>query len=312
MSTVKEISEKIVDVLDKNRRKRVAGNYSSESSVSEIEKFVALNQTIKLVLPCFHFKSINKDSVLTDLPDAAEYIAIKNLEALCDGINKIYSPGCQLTIIHEGRIIKKEIGIAPSDEVINQYVKQLHQFTKHPSIKFHTIKDYFPQINSYSEMRERFYIDFAPSLAEIDQMIEKDENVRNRYVSYKCFCFNEYTPVLLKDATTTQKKELSKKLAKDLLQEYFGFSKLVAQHHNDAIRLSIFGHAPGVAKFGINLIPGGSQFGAPWFNTLVKKLDGTYELMKKVEAVRRGYQLVLNHNQQPWCYVERVICDTRH
>src|SRR5579872_2138688 len=95
-----------------------------------------------MLLPAFHCKSINPDSVLGTTPDGAEEEAIKNLEGICNEIQAIYGPGCELLILHEGHFYS-DIKIVPPDDVIDVYEDCIHKMTKCPMIHFTNIMNDF-------------------------------------------------------------------------------------------------------------------------------------------------------------------------
>lgn len=73
--------------------------------LATINEFVAAGDPIRMCLPAFPFKSVNKvEKAFGILPDKAEEIALGRLNTMCSRIEEIYEPGAQLTIISDGLV----------------------------------------------------------------------------------------------------------------------------------------------------------------------------------------------------------------
>ena len=70
-----------------------------------VEGQVEAGQPIKMILPSFPWKSINRvDKVTGALPDLGEELSLARLNALCEDIKKIYLHGAEVTIATDGLV----------------------------------------------------------------------------------------------------------------------------------------------------------------------------------------------------------------
>ena len=77
--------------------------------------WVDRNLPVKYVLPCFPFKSGNTTSkTLGKLPDMAEFVALRRLDAFCRRIEEFYPPGAEITLFTDGRVYAEAFEI-PDD-----------------------------------------------------------------------------------------------------------------------------------------------------------------------------------------------------
>src|SRR5262249_46960540 len=157
------IADNLLIIFDKYQRKKDPINYQTELFQKQLLGYINKEQPIKMFLPAFHSKSINSRSVLSQLPDYAEYIAVKNLKNLCKEIEAVYPGGCELMLFHEAYLFV-DIGIVPSDDVIDQYLQKLYSYIEHKSIQGSSLKTIYPQLNCNKKMRFRFMEDYAPSM----------------------------------------------------------------------------------------------------------------------------------------------------
>jgi len=73
--------------------------------VAPVEAHVLKNETVRMVLPAFPFKSPNrKDKVLGNLPDLGEELALMHLNGLCESIAEVYEPGATVVIASDGLV----------------------------------------------------------------------------------------------------------------------------------------------------------------------------------------------------------------
>jgi pyoverdine/dityrosine biosynthesis protein Dit1 len=68
-----------------------------------VEHYVRKNESVKMVLPAFPFKSPNrKDKVMGSLPDLGEELALQHLNGLGESIAEVYGPGATTFIVSDG------------------------------------------------------------------------------------------------------------------------------------------------------------------------------------------------------------------
>jgi len=76
-----------------------------EKFLPRVEEQVRKQQTVKMIMPSFPWKSINRvDKVTGALPDLGEELAIARLNALCVDIGKVYEHGAEVHIATDGLV----------------------------------------------------------------------------------------------------------------------------------------------------------------------------------------------------------------
>lgn len=113
VKTIKAISEDVVCVLERYRLPHpsdVSKTWGAKKKfLVQVEKFVAQNEPVCMVLPAFPFKSPNKTTkVLGDLPDKGEEIALQHLDGLCKAIADVYPGGAKVFIVSDGLMYNGE------------------------------------------------------------------------------------------------------------------------------------------------------------------------------------------------------------
>ncbi len=261
--------------------------------------FISRGKTIKFVLPAFPCKSPNvKDKVLGVLPDKGEEVALNNLSAFCNKIKLVYSPGCELVIVSDGRVFADIVGVP--DEIVSLYDFSLRELSTGSSIKFISLDDFF-SLNTSDDMRQKLLQLYGKSLEEIRKEILTSEDKRKLYCGLTRFLVEDTGLVEDKSKSTVQKECKTKALS--MMQRNSAYSALVKEKLPDHIRLSIHPHSNAGEKFGINLISCGDEWGTPWHNVAVKMKNGVYKLIKRREAEALGYGLV-EENGRPSYFVE--------
>lgn len=80
---------------------------------------------VEFALPAFPCKTTNPEKAASTLPDGAEYEALANLQAFCDKIQQVYSPGCYINIVSDGHVFSDCQGT--DDDVVHAYNSHLKQ-----------------------------------------------------------------------------------------------------------------------------------------------------------------------------------------
>lgn len=223
------------------------------------------------------------------------------MKKLCSDINDTYEPGCKLLISHEGHFYT-DINITPSDTTIEDYEKKIHEMTNLDLITYVApMKDITKK--DYPEARTIIFNRYMPDLSEVETLIQNDEKIKERYVAYKAFIMSEFMPVLHSTSSTSEGKHLAKPLAIQWIQRYLTYKKVCKDNYRDYFQLSILSHRSLYNSFSINLLPNHPYCGTPWFNTLLKKNNGTFDMIKKHVGIASGYQTIYKHGV-PWYFSE--------
>lgn len=103
-----QIAEDVLSVIESYRLKASPFDpkvipQARETFLPIIQRAVEKQAPLSLTLPAFPFKSPNaEEKVLGVLPDKAEEVSLKHLQAFCDNIKDTYVHGAELTIVSDG------------------------------------------------------------------------------------------------------------------------------------------------------------------------------------------------------------------
>ena len=128
------VTHRILDVLQRYGQHLGGEDNGSEHAMwagrgmfaPKIEKYIAAEQSIKLVLPSFPWKSVSvhpsfSECVLTStkinriekvtgsMPDFGEELALTRLDNLCNDIAEVYEHGAQVTIASDGLVFNGKL-----------------------------------------------------------------------------------------------------------------------------------------------------------------------------------------------------------
>lgn len=233
-----------------------------DSLSKKIDHIISEEKELKIYLPGFPFKSINRTKCISNSPDLGEYLALITLEHIAATIAAIY-PYISITIISDGYPYKTIVD--PTDDEIKYYHDQLKVLVSN-----------FPHLNfqdglslgggSYSPEDLRAAV-ACEKLALWTQ--ENEETLTDMQMFIKRDC-------ALLDMPAGQVKAISTAVMLGSTQ-YGQFLKKYFPE-SDYIRLSVHPHADVSKKLGINLIYG--HKGTPWHNAVI--IDG-----KKISLTSR-------------------------
>jgi len=102
-------SKLIVSILERYRMSNGEPEYKPlgvvSKFISQIERYIARDEPVCMVLPAFPFKSANKTTkVLGTLPDKGEEVALRHLNGLCKAIEEVYKYGAMVYIVSDGLV----------------------------------------------------------------------------------------------------------------------------------------------------------------------------------------------------------------
>ena len=73
--------------------------------LTQIERYIARNEPVCMVLPAFPFKSANKTTkILGPFSDKGEEVALRHLNRFCQGIDEMYMYGARVYIVSDGLV----------------------------------------------------------------------------------------------------------------------------------------------------------------------------------------------------------------
>lgn len=107
--TTDNTSNLIVSILERFRMSDGEGERKALGVVpkflAQIERCIARDEPVCMVLPAFPFKSVNKTTkVLGSLPDKGEEVALRHLDHMCQAIREVYKYGARVYIVSDGLV----------------------------------------------------------------------------------------------------------------------------------------------------------------------------------------------------------------
>ncbi|KAH6616647.1 Pyoverdine/dityrosine biosynthesis protein-domain-containing protein [Boeremia exigua] len=322
-----ETSQRILDVIlrykspiPKNSPNR--GDEGALKFLGLIYRSVKNNETVRMVLPAFPFKSPNSSvKVLGTLPDKAEDIALAHLNGLCAAIEDIYSPGAVLTIVSDGLVYNDLLGV--SDQTVWTYGQSLRQLTKtkgYTHIEFARLKDLLGIASLRDDVDEMTYAATAPSIRLAlmqrygtinwdaitnESYVNNDENKRLTYCGYLKFLALDLadTYPIGPERTKSAFKRGVETIAKSMLKRGEAFARAVRENYSDHVRLSIH-PSTGEDKISINVLPVEKVL-TPWHSTIAIKVDGTVLAGQRQSFEEDTNMELVSENGRPSYFRER-------
>ncbi|KAK0674590.1 Pyoverdine/dityrosine biosynthesis protein-domain-containing protein [Cercophora samala] len=268
---------------------------------------VRANQTIKMCLPAFPFKSPNdKCKVLGRLPDMAEQFALAHLNGLCAAVGDIYPPGAELTIISDGLVYNDLLGVP--DRHVWAYGQALRDLAVEKgfssNIKFSRLQDLLHVFPGNNDLDEIAYVSNATEFRrallntfgrpDFDASAEVccNEDTCMTYRGYIKFLETDLKHVypLGSDRSRSKFKKGTEYIAKNMLLRGDAFARAVRERFPNHLRLSIHPKGAGAAASGnakgkgksqtnvklpISLLPNTNPGTTPWHCCLGLQADGT-------------------------------------
>ncbi len=293
-----EITNEILELLCSS------SNFTSESLCRsdlnplhhyKISTAVANKEVITFVLPAFPAKSGNRNKTLSNLPDYAEYMALKNLDDLMRSIGKIYEPGARMIICSDGRVFSDLVGISEEDvSLYKDELKSIIQTFHLNTLGFYDLEDEYGDKISFDKMRNKLESQYAKPLCFLKEEVKSKPSTTFLFNGIHRFIKEDYMYVY-SDLSKNQITKLSKESAYKVVQRSDAWGALVGRRFPHAFRLSIHPQSIESEKFPINLIKENSGWGTPWHRVAVKSGE-RIKLMKHKEVLELGIPLKKENN----------------
>ncbi|MFH8985388.1 L-tyrosine/L-tryptophan isonitrile synthase family protein, partial [Streptomyces varsoviensis] len=267
--------------------------------LAQIRRFTSAGEPVLFTLPGFPCKSPNPAKVLGHLPDEGERLSLAFLDRLCARVGEVYAPGARMLICSDGHIFGDLINVP--DAHIDAYGDALRTMIRRAGLRHldtFDLREVYGDL-PYDEKRARATTAYAPALATLRALTRTDEETTRLY--------RGITRFLVEDATghTGSRSALqreSRARAYGVIARSRAWGDLIADRHPRSVRLSIHPQRPGAAKFGIRLLESADAWATPWHSTVLRRRDGSAELMRRADAERLG-RLVLRDGR-PSHYAE--------
>ncbi|MFD7664781.1 L-tyrosine/L-tryptophan isonitrile synthase family protein [Streptomyces sp. NPDC059788] len=270
----------------------------------QLERLVAARRPIRLTLPGFPCKSPNPAKVIGRLPDEGERLALRFLDGLCARIAERYAPGAQLVICSDGHVFSDLIGVPdPHVDAYNDALRAMIRTAALPHLGTFDLRDVYGELPCDAK-RERVIHRYAPSLdalrAETRDTAAGDGEALRLYRGITRFLFEDTTGF---DGTRSALQRVCRDRAYGVIRRSRAWGALIAEHHPDAVRLSIHPQPRGAAKFGIRLLDAPDVWMTPWHACVLREADGRVRLMRAADAAERGR--LVRRDGRPSHYVRR-------
>ncbi|KAF3761910.1 hypothetical protein M406DRAFT_220966, partial [Cryphonectria parasitica EP155] len=268
------------------------------------------NQAIRLILPAFPWKSVNKvDKVTGILPDLGEELALYRLNQMCEDIRAVYPLGGQVHIATDGLVFDDVVGIPDEDTwAYGEGLLAMAREHNLKNIRLMRVMDIF----GYTEgktLDQELYLSLAESCRkeilakygrteeEVRQMMKDDPDTLLTYRGFIHFLEADlkYSPVTAatKAISGNQYRKTVKKVAIQMMIRAESFTKLLQARCADYVRLSIH-PSTGAVKLSVPLVVQGSGAfpRSPWHSSLAMAVDGSYSTVP-ARDVRETHDLIL-------------------
>ncbi|POX56478.1 pyoverdine biosynthesis protein PvcA [Streptomyces sp. Ru71] len=253
-----------------------------------IAAFVRAEAPVVFTLPGFPCKSPNPAKVLGHLPDQGERLSLRFLHSLCAQIERIHPPGAHVIICSDGHIFGDLIGVP--DDRIDAYADELRRLTR-PDLSHLSVFDLRDVLGDLSHDAKRAHVHerYAPPLQTLRAELRTDAAALALYRGITRFLVEDTADW---PGTRSALQRACRERAYGVIQRSRAWGALIAEHHPHAVRLSIHPQPAGAPKFGIRLLDTPDAWTTPWHATALHRRDGTWTLVPRHEAARRG-RLVL-------------------
>ncbi|PSR80684.1 Pyoverdine/dityrosine biosynthesis protein-domain-containing protein [Coniella lustricola] len=278
-------------------------------------------QAIRLILPAFPWKSVNKvDKVTGALPDLGEELALYRLNQLCEDIKSVYPLGGEVYIATDGLLFDDVVGI--SDAETWHYGEGLVQMAREhnlSNIRLMRVMDILNMttdkvldqelyLSLAGKCRETILSSYGRTEEEVRQMMKDDPDTLTTYRGFITFLEQDlrFSPVTAasKAISGSQYRKTVKKVAIQMMVRAESFTKLLQDRCTDYVRLSIH-PSTGAVKLSIPLVVQGSGAfpRSPWHSSVALAVDGTYRTVPARE-VRETHDLILRDGR-PYYFREK-------
>lgn len=310
--------------------------------VDRVKAQIAKGEAIRLILPAFPWKSVNKvDKVTGVLPDLGEELALHRLNQMCEDIRTAYTPGGQVCIATDGLVFDDVVGISDEDTwAYSQGLVDMAQEHGLDNVKLLRVMDILGYTGDRTldktlylalaqRCREELLLHYGQTEEEVRQMMKDDQDTLSTYCGFVRFLEADlrFSPVTArsKAISGSQYRKTVKKVAIQMMVRAESFTKLLQARCPDYVRLSIH-PSTGAAKLSIPLVVQGSgDFPrSPWHSSVAVAADGSYRTVHKrdvaathdlVHGGRHGRPYYYREKSPLWDWLDEdadMVCEPRY
>ena len=261
----------------------------------KVQKAMAENVPIPLVLPAFPAKSANRNKVTGVLPDFGEELALRFLQERCDAIAAIYEPGAHIVICSDGRVFSDVVGVA--DDHVTNYREALIEMIerlKLPSLQVFDLDDVRPN-EDFDATRLWLMENYGEPLELLEERTKSHDHHQQLFNGIHRFLFEDLVDSQ-PELSRTQARKQSKASAYEVIRRSNAWSRLVDEFFSAALRLSIHPHTAHSEKIGILLGDADDLWLTPWHGVALLR-DDRYVLTRRSQAEEYGASLVTRNGR---------------
>jgi pyoverdine/dityrosine biosynthesis protein Dit1 len=259
----------------------------------KILRAIERREPIPLVLPAFPAKSPNRDKTLSHLPDLGDKLALRSLHQMCEQIRAVYEPGAELLICSDGHVFADLVRIP--DEHVTEYGQLLREYAREElgeGVSFLDLDDIFEDVDDFDSLREELLIGFGESLRELRLRIKQDPAALAMYRGITRFLFEDFLGLPEFEGMSRRAvQKQARRYAYRVIQRSNAWSRLIAEHHAHALRLSIHPQPRVSEKIGVIMLLSDDVWRTPWHSVAVETEQG-FRLMPRHEAEKMSSSLV--------------------
>jgi pyoverdine/dityrosine biosynthesis protein Dit1 len=296
-SSSDRLATEILRIVFRHRRLRHAGGGCVADPcptclaphLERVKRFVLAGEPVRFVLPAFPVKSPSRRKTIGPLPDLAEELALSFLQSVCDEVAALHAPGARITICSDGRVFSDIVGVT---EAVTRYGAEITSIVAALGagcLDLFSLEDLFDEPD-FEAMRTHLVQRYAEPLAAIRERTRTQNAHRILFCGVPRFLLEDR---LGQDSGKT-KSRLQKECKADayrMIQRSNAWSRLVADHFPDAVRLSVHPQEVHAEKIGIRLGETPDAWLTPWHSAVLKSQE-RFRLVHREEAEALGARLV--------------------
>ncbi|OAR26631.1 pyoverdine biosynthesis protein PvcA [Streptomyces sp. ERV7] len=254
----------------------------------QISAFVRAGAPVVFTLPGFPCKSPNPAKVLGHLPDQGERLSLRFLDSLCRDIGRIHPPGARIVICSDGHVFGDLVHVPDHD--IDAYSDELRTLIAASGLDRLSVFDLRDVLGDLPHAAKRAHVHerYAPSVDALRAEVRSDEQTLALYRGITRFLVEDTAHFT---GTRSALQRECRVRAYGVIQRSRAWGDLIADHHADAVRLSIHPQPAGAPKFGIRLLDAPDAWTTPWHSAALRRADGTWTLMPRARAARLGREV---------------------
>jgi len=234
---------------------------------SVIETYILRNKTIPAILPSFPGKPINPNLAPSHIPDGAEEYAISKLKEMIAGVEKIYAPGINIKLFHDGYYF---IHLAMDYDYyrMQEYVDTIKLLCKDSNITSIDLKN-VTEGSTFEARMNYWNCLYYPTEEEINTYNMLYPEV---YSGMVAFFYNHFSRYLYPHKSNLFRRKVSKYIAWNYVVVNMSVQNYIKDHFKDDLRLSVKKQDNITSqKFYVDILQGIENHGLPWMNTLIEE-----------------------------------------